>query len=89
MFDVFTVLGQQMERTLVWLDEDDEATEITCCGENGGQEVKKCGGPNAPSCKTICGAGTLATYMAFSYLIFVILLTLALVSSLKFDTKKA
>ena len=63
VFDVFTVLGQQMERTLVWLDEADEETTVTCCGENAGEERKKCGGPNAPSCKTICGAGSPTKYI--------------------------
>ena len=68
VFDVFTVLGQQMERTLDWFDEADEEMTITCCGENGGEERKKCGGHNAtndngetlrrPSCKDICGVGT-------------------------------
>ena len=68
VFDVFTVLGQQMERTLDWFDEGEEEMTITCCGENGGEERKKCGGHNAtndngetlrrPSCKDICGVGT-------------------------------
>ena len=55
VFDTDTVLGQQMEKTLEWLDNADVETTVTCCSENGPQQ-KTCGG-GGPSCKTICGEG--------------------------------
>ena len=57
MFDVNTVLGQQMFKTLDWLDEAEDETRVTCCGGDGQKEAKTCGGPNGKSCKDICGKG--------------------------------
>ena len=56
MFDVNTVLGQQMFKTLDWFDEVE--TTVTCCSGEGDEVVKKRGGPSSPSCKDICGKGT-------------------------------
>ena len=56
VFDVNTVLGQQMFKTLDWFDEVE--TTVTCCSGEGDEVVKKCGGPSSPSCKDICGKGT-------------------------------
>ena len=64
MFDTDTVLGQQMEKTLEWLDNADVETTVTCCSENG-PEQKTCGG-GGPSCKTICGEGK-PSHMAFLF----------------------
>merc|ERR1712183_1115033 len=62
VFDTSTVLGKQMEKTLDWLDEADFETTVTCCGENGPEEKQCGGGPDKPSCKTICGEVTRYRY---------------------------
>ena len=66
VFDTDTVLGKQMEKTLDWLDEADVETTVTCCGENGSEERKCGGGPDKPSCKTICGEGSQLAWLSLS-----------------------
>jgi len=58
VFDVDTVLGQQMFKTLDWLDEADVETTVTCCNGKGDQVERKCGGRTTTSCKDVCGKGS-------------------------------
>ena len=63
VFDVDTVLGQQMFKTLDWLDEADVETTVTCCNGKGDQVERKCGGRTTTSCKDVCGKGGLAMFV--------------------------
>ena len=63
VFDVDTVLGQQMFKTLDWLDEADVETTVTCCNGKGDQVERKCGGRTTTSCKDVCGKGGLTMFV--------------------------
>lgn len=56
VFDLNTVLGKQMAKTLDWLDESDEETTVTCCTREG-PKTKTCGGESGQSCQNVCGKG--------------------------------
>ena len=56
VFDLNTVLGKQMAKTLDWLDESDEETTVTCCTREG-PKTKTCGGESGQSCQNVCGEG--------------------------------
>ena len=62
VFDVDTVLGQQMFKTLDWLDEANVETTVTCCNGKGDQVERKCGG-GTTSCKDVCGKGGLTMFV--------------------------